>query len=525
MNSQQYSRANKRVFLAVIIVFAYIAFTLFAALGTKGADTTRIIIQLVAAIAVIVISIIAFLTKRDSRTGALMMVSAMTAGYFIIALFNLTIGTWTYAIPLVIAAMVYLDTKMMMVMNGVIIISSVIRLIMQLKAGGAVLQNDVIAVFVLVLVGYASDSITILLTHFFDENMDEIKESSMAQVDSNKKMVIVAENISKHFDEAMAMLNDLDEAVAVSHSSIQEIADSTESTAEAIQKQAAMCVDIQGNTDNAESGIKAMIDASRQTDETVKQGADVVEELKEQAHNVAEASNVTVSVIQSLTAKVEEVKSFVESIINISNQTNLLALNASIEAARAGEAGKGFAVVADEIRQLSEQTKDASANITEIINKLNEDTRRANESIENSVSSVEKQNELIDDTRDKFNAMGEAVELLMKDINVAEESIKKILDSTTVISDNITHLSATGEEIAASSTEGLRMADTTVESMAKCKKVLENIYMLADDLKNSVEESEEVLGQKYVSSCHFYIYFYDKNIYIIVIYDKIFLTQ
>ena len=209
------------------------------------------------------------------------------------------------------------------------------------------------------------------------------------------------------------------------------------------------------------------------------------------------ASNVTVSVIQSLTAKVEEVKSFVESIINISNQTNLLALNASIEAARAGEAGKGFAVVADEIRQLSEQTKDASANITEIINKLNEDTRRANESIENSVSSVEKQNELIDDTRDKFNAMGEAVELLMKDINVAEESIKKILDSTTVISDNITHLSATGEEVAASSTEGLRMADTTVESMAKCKKVLENIYMLADDLKNSVEENEEELSQKF----------------------------
>ena len=212
---------------------------------------------------------------------------------------------------------------------------------------------------------------------------------------------------------------------------------------------------------------------------------------------MAEASNVTVSVIQSLTAKVEEVKSFVESIINISNQTNLLALNASIEAARAGEAGKGFAVVADEIRQLSEQTKDASANITEIINKLNEDTRRANESIENSVSSVEKQNELIDDTREKFNAMGEAVELLMKDINVAEESIKKILDSTTVISDNITHLSATGEEVAASSTEGLRMADTTVESMAKCKKVLENIYMLADDLKNSVEENEEELSQKF----------------------------
>ena len=370
MNSQQYNRANKRVFLAVIIVFAYIAFTLFAAVGTKDADITRISIQLVAAIAVIVIAVIAFITKRDSRTGALILVSAMTAGYFIIALINSTIGTWTYALPLVIAAMIYLDIKMMMVMNAVIIISSVIRLVMQLGIGGTVLQNDVIAVFVLVLVGYASDSITILLTHFFDENMEEIKESAMAQVDSNKKMVMVAENISKHFDEAMTMLNDLDESVAVSHSSIQEIADSTESTAEAIQKQAAMCVDIQGNTDNAESGIKAMIDASRQTDETVKQGADVVEELKEQAHNVAEASNVTVSVIQSLTAKVEEVKSFVESIINISNQTNLLALNASIEAARAGEAGKGFAVVADEIRQLADSSRETANNIQEISGKV-----------------------------------------------------------------------------------------------------------------------------------------------------------
>ena len=46
---------------------------------------------------------------------------------------------------------------------------------MQLGIGGTVLQNDVIAVFVLVLVGYASDSITILLTHFFDENMEEFE--------------------------------------------------------------------------------------------------------------------------------------------------------------------------------------------------------------------------------------------------------------------------------------------------------------------------------------------------------------
>ena len=290
--------------------------------------------------------------------------------------------------------------------------------------------------------------------------------------------------------EAMDMLDGLQESINVSHSSIQEIADSTESTAEAIQKQAVMCSDIQGNTDQAEQGIKEMIEASHKTNDNVKEGAGVVSELKEQAVNVADASQVTVDVIRSLTDKVEEVKTFVDSIINISNQTNLLALNASIEAARAGEAGKGFAVVADEIRQLSEQTKDASANITEIIQKLNEDTKRANDSIMTAAESVEKQNQLIDDTRDKFNDVGNAVEVLMGNIDVAEQSIQKILDATGVISDNITHLSATGEEVAASSTEGLRTADITVEKMSNCKKVLENIYLLAEDLKNSVENNE-----------------------------------
>ena len=449
MNEKQYLRANKRVFLAVTIIFAYITLTMLAALAASHGDHfVRIMIQCLVSVGVIILSALGYLTRKKTHTCAIILTTAMMVGYAAVALLNTTEGTWAYALPLIIAAMVYLNERLMKIINSVFLLVNIVRLMLSFAPhASAALANKVLALFVLLLVAYASISITRMLVLFFDENMTEITEAADKQKKNHDQMLLVAENISRHFEEAMTVLDSLENSIEVSHSSIQEIADSTESTAEAIQKQAVMCSNIQGNTDAAEAGIHQMIEAAHETDATVKSGAQVVLELKEQAQNVEEASNITVQVIQSLTSKVEDVQSFVGSIIEISNQTNLLALNASIEAARAGEAGKGFAVVADEIRQLSEQTKNASANITEIIDKLNDDTKRANESIENSVASVEKQNELIENTREKFGNVGETVEHLMEDIHTAEENIQKILDATNVISDNITHLSATGEEV------------------------------------------------------------------------------
>ena len=396
MTEKQYVRANRTVLFTVLIVFGYIALTLMAALGVgDGYNKGKILIQFVVALAVIIISVAAYILRKKTRVCELTIAVSMALGYVVLILLNSTDGVWTYVLPLIMASMVYLNEKLILWADGVAIAGNVIRLIMDYNMyNGVAMASRVLAILVLVIVTCISLSVTKLLKQFFAENMNKIEAAAVIQKENNEKMVVVADNITRHFGQAMDMLDELEKSIDINHNSMKDIAESTESTAEAIQRQATMCAEIQENTDIAEKEISEMVEASHRTDETVNDSKAIVVELKEQAQNVHDASNIIVDVINSLTEKVDDVQGFIGSIVEISSQTNLLALNASIEAARAGEAGKGFAVVAEEIRQLSDSTKmllsqnsekaeailpkvaGSMTSIEELVNRMNEMTEK-----------------------------------------------------------------------------------------------------------------------------------------------------
>lgn len=383
-----------------------------------------------------------------------------------------------------IASMVYLNIRLVIWGNSAIVSVNIIRVLTRLdKLSGPDAEAIILNLLVCFLVAFASIRITKLLVTFNEENTGVIMEAAKKQEASNAIMVMVADNIIKHFGEAMKRFGTLTESLKNSHTSMENIAGSTESTAEAIQEEATICGEILAQADAAGDATESMIAASQRVNMTVDGGASSVQELGRQADNVSSSSEVVEEVITELTAKVQKVGSFVDTIISISSQTNLLALNASIEAARAGEAGRGFSVVAEEIRQLSEDTKEASNNITNIIHELNSDTKLANESIETAVSSVTRQNELIQETREKFDEVSKEVELLSNNINEVKACMEQTRRLSNSIYDNISQLSAASEQVAASSNEGLENSNITVGQVETCRGIFESIYELAKDLK------------------------------------------
>lgn len=478
MSREQYRAANTKIFPVVMIIFGYFLITFLLAIVT-GNGSWKVWIQLGFTVAAVVISVAAFLKDREIKACSVALMGSCALAYVVIVLLNSSNGVYAYVFALIVASMAFLNVKLAIYGNSVAIIANLLRVIIHKSD----ITSSIIELFSLILVAASCITATRLLIRFNEENMSSIMEAAKAQEITNQTMAQVADDISVHFTEAMKMVTELKECIETCNFAMENIAESTELTAESIQAQAAMCVEIHTASDTAEGEIRSMMDASDRTMQTISEGSDEIQKLKEQAENVATTSDATVQVISKLTDQIGNVQEFIGTILNIAGKTNLLALNASIEAARAGEAGKGFAVVADEIRQLSEQTKEASNNITAIIHDLNLGAQSANESIEASAASVHTQNGMIESMRTRFDDIYQEMTALSTKVNNTEASVNVILTSTDTISENITHLSATSEEVAASSTEGLRTSEKSVENMNCCKEILEEIASLAQKLK------------------------------------------
>ena len=482
MTENQYKRANMAVF-PILMTLVLLNSGMLLAMLVSDSATINTYVQLLVYFVTAIIIITAYITNRDKYICSLILYMSGGIIYMVMMCFNMKQISFIYALPIVFSYIAYLNKRLMYISNIVVILAYIIQCVRLSMAGVSDQYTMIIGIIVMFLSAFATIRVTRLLLQFFEENTNVIKEGAKKQKEANDIMSEVAQQLNNKFEAASELVSVLSSSVSSNDMSMKNISESTESTAEAIQKQAQMCSDINEATSKAEEKTLEMKEDSDMTRVTIDDGAKVVENLKRQAQTVDENNSNTVEATKRLSEKAYEVEEIVGSIMSISSQTNLLALNASIEAARAGEAGKGFAVVADEIRQLSEETKDATNKITDIINQLIQDVETAGQSIEISSQSISIQNNMIDDTKQRFGIIERNVKNLINGIQATEKIMKDIVGATSIISDNISQLSATSEEVFASSAEGVQQSELSVNKMQEFEDVLKEIKELARQLE------------------------------------------
>ncbi|WP_223825370.1 methyl-accepting chemotaxis protein [Halopseudomonas salina] len=142
-------------------------------------------------------------------------------------------------------------------------------------------------------------------------------------------------------------------------------------------------------TDVARSAEEAA-GAARNMNNHARQGNEAMQQIRVEIDSLSGDLAVTGDAVNGTANLANEIHQVVDMIRGVAEQTNLLALNAAIEAARAGDQGRGFAVVADEVRNLSQRTAKSTAEIQDLITRLQHASEAARSAMERSQESVQR---------------------------------------------------------------------------------------------------------------------------------------
>lgn len=331
------------------------------------------------------------------------------------------------------------------------------------------------------------------------KSKDEIDALSKLAESTSKDLNILMDMISKEVSEKSKTLDgisrDMSELIKSISREAGDISVLTEELSQSLSTNSASVEQMNATTEEISAFSVSIYEDSKNGMETGKNIDERANDLKKNAvESLTTARDIYNTTHDKMidaikeSKQVKRIEELSNTIMSIGEQTNLLALNASIEAARAGEAGKGFAVVASSIKELAEQSKQATSEIKII-------TQSVVESVENLSSASGQLMEFVDkNVMDDYEMLESIGNSYSDDASFINDTLSSFNASSSELNSAISTLVTAIEFIAHESGQGAHNA-TDITKMNKdmrngFDKILNmsnNLQTASEDLKNLIE--------------------------------------
>jgi methyl-accepting chemotaxis protein len=287
----------------------------------------------------------------------------------------------------------------------------------------------------------------------------------------------------------------IDEVTSTMHEmsvNVQNMVKSTQTQASSVSETSASIDQMVASIQRVADTAKVLLDISNRSREEVVSGIGTMEKATDGLNRINTTIRSSGEIIDALGSRADDIGKIIEVIDDLAEQTNLLALNAAIEAARAGEHGLGFAVVADEVRKLAEKSAQSTKEISELIQSIQKEARKAVENMEKSTSIVNEGLNLGQDLNAALRKISNVVTEVYKFAQEIGAATNEQSHGSTQIARATTRLNEITHEINSAVEEQASGAGAVVKAMERMRELVQSSTSGSTELAASAEQMSKM---------------------------------
>ncbi len=319
-----------------------------------------------------------------------------------------------------------------------------------------------------------------------------VRDASSQVASASGQVANASEDSAKIGLQASSAIDEVTSTMHEMSVNVQNMVKSTQVQASSVSETSASIDQMVASIQRVADTAKVLLDISNRSREEVHAGIGTMDKATDGLNRINTTINSSGEIIGALGQRADDIGKIIEVIDDLAEQTNLLALNAAIEAARAGEHGLGFAVVADEVRKLAEKSAQSTKEISELIQSIQKEARKAVENMDRSTSIVNEGLELGGELNAALRKISNVVTEVYKFAQEIGAATNEQSHGSSQIARATTRLNEITHEINSAVEEQASGAQAVVKAMERMRELVQQSTSGSTELAASSEQMSKM---------------------------------